>query len=175
MSFVTLQIPITVLFLTFLTYCPLPSIVDSGFSFIVWKLLFSSFLDRFSVSCRCFLRCLDQHAKFSLCKFLHSHGEFCFQFCITLLSFLISFEIPVAFQMPLSNDLRFSEKQKFLYPEGFLPWKLFMLFPATQDQACTPAESKHLYFGNSEDHLDKNFPTFLPTRHILPSTTQFFN
>lgn len=45
---------------------PMPSFVDSGFSFIIWKPLFSTFLDRFSASCRCFLRCLHQHAKFSM-------------------------------------------------------------------------------------------------------------
>lgn len=52
----------------------MPSIADSGFSFIVRKPLFSSFLDSFSASCRCFLRCLDQHAELSQCKFLHSHS-----------------------------------------------------------------------------------------------------
>lgn len=59
MSFVTLQFPVIVVFLTYLTYYPLPSIVDSGFSFLVWEPLFSSFFDRFSASCRCFLRCLN--------------------------------------------------------------------------------------------------------------------
>lgn len=113
MSFLTLQFPVIVLFLIYLTYYPLPSIVDSGFSFIVWKPLFSSFLDRFSAFWRSFLRCMQNFHSVNSC--IHTETWFCFQFCIPLLPFLISFEIPVAFQMPLSNDLRFSEKQK-------LPW-----------------------------------------------------